>query len=100
MMNVAFITVSGELVLSAFDKILAGCTAKQLLALAPNLLESGLLKWSAPATLPPTKPSVAPPKRERGRERKGEEKSPDMWVPPGESSSQPRHLATLTNTAL
>ncbi|XP_062180851.1 D-amino-acid transaminase, chloroplastic-like isoform X1 [Phragmites australis] len=44
MMNVAFVTVSGELVLPAFDKILSGCTAKRLLALAPKLVEAGLLK--------------------------------------------------------
>ncbi|KAK3137209.1 hypothetical protein QOZ80_5BG0449240 [Eleusine coracana subsp. coracana] len=43
-MNVAFITKYGELVLPAFDKILSGCTAKRLLALAPKLVESGLLK--------------------------------------------------------
>ncbi|TVU18562.1 hypothetical protein EJB05_34668 [Eragrostis curvula] len=44
MMNVAFITKSGELVLPAFDKILSGCTAKRVLALAPKLVEAGLLK--------------------------------------------------------
>ena len=44
MVNVAFVTAAGELVLPAFDKILAGCTAKRLLALAPRLVESGLLK--------------------------------------------------------
>lgn len=43
-MNVAFVTAGGELVLPAFDKILSGCTAKQLLALAPKLVEAGLLK--------------------------------------------------------
>ncbi|WOL06983.1 D-amino-acid transaminase, chloroplastic [Canna indica] len=42
--NVAFITKGKELVLPSFDKILSGCTAKRLLALAPKLVEKGLLK--------------------------------------------------------
>ncbi|KAG8052481.1 hypothetical protein GUJ93_ZPchr0001g29627 [Zizania palustris] len=44
MVNVAFVTEDGELVLPAFDKILSGCTAKRLLALAPKLVDDGLLK--------------------------------------------------------
>lgn len=43
MVNVAFVTPGGELVLPAFDKILSGCTAKRLLALAPRLVDAGLL---------------------------------------------------------
>ncbi|XP_062188721.1 D-amino-acid transaminase, chloroplastic-like [Phragmites australis] len=43
MVNVAFVTAERELVLPAFDKILSGCTAKRLLALAPKLVEAGLL---------------------------------------------------------
>lgn len=43
MVNVAFVTPERELVLPAFDKILGGCTAKRMLALAPRLVESGLL---------------------------------------------------------
>lgn len=42
--NVAFISESKELLLPSFDKILSGCTAKRLLALAPKLVEQGLLK--------------------------------------------------------
>ncbi|ERN06566.1 D-amino-acid transaminase, chloroplastic [Amborella trichopoda] len=41
--NVAFITKTKELVLPSFEKILSGCTAKRLLALAPKLVEKGLL---------------------------------------------------------
>ncbi|KAG6501928.1 D-amino-acid transaminase, chloroplastic-like [Zingiber officinale] len=41
--NVAFITKNKELLLPSFDKILSGCTAKRLLALAPQLVEKGLL---------------------------------------------------------
>ncbi|VAH59458.1 unnamed protein product [Triticum turgidum subsp. durum] len=44
MVNVAFVTQGGELVLPVFDKILSGCTAKRMLALAPKLVEAGLLK--------------------------------------------------------
>uniref|UniRef100_A0ACD5VZE8 Uncharacterized protein n=1 Tax=Avena sativa TaxID=4498 RepID=A0ACD5VZE8_AVESA len=43
MVNVAFVTPAGELVLPDFDKILSGCTAKRLLALAPRLVDAGLL---------------------------------------------------------
>lgn len=43
MVNVAFVTPARELVLPRFDKILGGCTAKRLLALAPRLVDSGLL---------------------------------------------------------
>lgn len=42
--NVAFISKGNELLLPPFDKILSGCTAKRLLALAPTLVEQGLLK--------------------------------------------------------
>lgn len=42
--NVAFISKAKELLLPSFDKILSGCTAKRLLALAPKLVEKGLLK--------------------------------------------------------
>lgn len=42
--NVAFISEDKELMLPSFDKILSGCTAKRLLALAPKLVEQGLLK--------------------------------------------------------
>ncbi|CAO2205012.1 unnamed protein product [Urochloa humidicola] len=41
--NVAFVTADRELVLPAFDGILAGCTAKRLLALAPRLVDAGVL---------------------------------------------------------
>ncbi|KAL5202964.1 hypothetical protein ABZP36_013916 [Zizania latifolia] len=43
-MNVAFVTAGGELVVPAFDRILSGCTAKRVLALAPKLVDAGLLK--------------------------------------------------------
>jgi 4-amino-4-deoxychorismate lyase len=43
MVNVAFVTPDRELVLPAFDRILSGCTAKRLLALAPKLVDAGLL---------------------------------------------------------
>jgi 4-amino-4-deoxychorismate lyase len=36
MVNVAFVTTDRELVLPAFDNILAGCTAKRMLALASS----------------------------------------------------------------
>lgn len=42
--NVAFISKEKDLLLPTFDKILSGCTAKRLLALAPKLVEKGLLK--------------------------------------------------------
>ncbi|XP_020576401.1 D-amino-acid transaminase, chloroplastic-like [Phalaenopsis equestris] len=42
--NVAFISNKKELLLPTFDNILTGCTAKRLLALAPKLVEKGLLK--------------------------------------------------------
>ncbi|CAO2186371.1 unnamed protein product [Urochloa humidicola] len=41
--NVAFVTAERELVLPEFDRILGGCTAKRLLALAPKLVDEGLL---------------------------------------------------------
>ncbi|RLM91444.1 D-amino-acid transaminase, chloroplastic-like [Panicum miliaceum] len=43
MVNVAFVTPDRELVLPEFDRILSGCTAKRLLALAPKLVEDGRL---------------------------------------------------------
>ncbi|XP_058095808.1 D-amino-acid transaminase, chloroplastic-like [Magnolia sinica] len=42
--NVALISKEKELLLPFFDKILSGCTAKRLLALAPKLVEQGILK--------------------------------------------------------
>lgn len=42
--NVAFISKNNELLLPSFDKILSGCTAKRLLAVAATLVEQGLLK--------------------------------------------------------
>ncbi|URE42738.1 Aminotransferase class IV [Musa troglodytarum] len=42
--NVAFISKGKELLLPPFDKILGGCTVKRLVALAPKLIETGLLK--------------------------------------------------------
>ncbi|RRT72011.1 hypothetical protein B296_00005124 [Ensete ventricosum] len=42
--NVAFISKGKELLLPPFDKILSGCTVKRLVALAPKLIEKGLLK--------------------------------------------------------
>eukprot|EP01018_Ginkgo_biloba_P001329 Gb_35252 [translate_table: standard] len=43
-MNVAFINTNKELLMPSFDKILSGCTARRILALAPKLVEQGLLK--------------------------------------------------------
>lgn len=43
-MNVAFVNTNKELLMPSFEKILSGCTAKRLLALAPKLLEEGLIK--------------------------------------------------------
>ncbi|XP_051118004.1 D-amino-acid transaminase, chloroplastic-like [Andrographis paniculata] len=42
--NVAFITRDRDLVMPPFDKILAGCTARRLLELAPKLVEQGQLR--------------------------------------------------------
>uniref|UniRef100_A0A0D9UYU0 aminodeoxychorismate lyase n=1 Tax=Leersia perrieri TaxID=77586 RepID=A0A0D9UYU0_9ORYZ len=44
MVNVAFVTRDGELVFPAFERILSGCTAKRAIALAPRLVDGGLLK--------------------------------------------------------
>uniref|UniRef100_A0A0C9QN49 TSA: Wollemia nobilis Ref_Wollemi_Transcript_19242_1224 transcribed RNA sequence n=1 Tax=Wollemia nobilis TaxID=56998 RepID=A0A0C9QN49_9CONI len=41
--NVAFISKTKELLVPSFDKILSGCTCKRMLALAPKLVEKGLL---------------------------------------------------------
>ena len=50
-MNVAFVTAAGDLVLPAFDRVLGGCTAKRLLALAPRLVEAGLLRGAGDARI-------------------------------------------------
>uniref|UniRef100_A0A0E0DNS9 Uncharacterized protein n=1 Tax=Oryza meridionalis TaxID=40149 RepID=A0A0E0DNS9_9ORYZ len=44
MMNVAFVTGGGDLVVPAFDRVLSGCTAGRLLALAPRLVDAGVLR--------------------------------------------------------
>jgi 4-amino-4-deoxychorismate lyase len=41
MVNVAFVTAGRELVLPTFDKVLAGCTAKRMLALAASQMIGG-----------------------------------------------------------
>ena len=43
-MNVAFVTKEKELVMPHFDKILSGCTAKRVLALAEGLVKEGKLR--------------------------------------------------------
>ncbi|KAL6006205.1 hypothetical protein ACLOJK_040251 [Asimina triloba] len=42
-MNVAFVTAEKELLMPNFDKILSGCTAKRVLALAERLVKEGTL---------------------------------------------------------
>lgn len=42
-MNVGFVTPNKELLMPRFDKILSGCTAKRVLALAEQLVEDGRL---------------------------------------------------------
>ncbi|KAF3333177.1 branched-chain-amino-acid aminotransferase-like protein 3 [Carex littledalei] len=42
-MNVAFVTKQKELMMPSFDKILSGCTAKRVLALADRLVADGRL---------------------------------------------------------
>uniref|UniRef100_A0A0A9GXH9 Uncharacterized protein n=1 Tax=Arundo donax TaxID=35708 RepID=A0A0A9GXH9_ARUDO len=42
-MNVGFVTKSKELLMPRFDKILSGCTAKQVLTLAEQLVADGRL---------------------------------------------------------
>ncbi|XP_044419313.1 uncharacterized protein [Triticum aestivum] len=42
-MNVGFVTLNKELLMPRFDKILSGCTAKRVLALAEQLVENGML---------------------------------------------------------
>ncbi|XP_022935720.1 D-amino-acid transaminase, chloroplastic-like [Cucurbita moschata] len=49
--NVAFITKEKELILPCFDKVLSGCTALRLLALAPKLVEDRKLKSVGTANL-------------------------------------------------
>ncbi|KAM5565498.1 hypothetical protein ABKV19_019483 [Rosa sericea] len=43
-MNVAFVTKDTELLMPQFDKILSGCTAKRVLALAEGLVKEGKLR--------------------------------------------------------
>lgn len=43
-MNVAFVTKEKELLMPQFDKILSGCTAKRVLALAEGLVKEGKLR--------------------------------------------------------
>ncbi|XP_024161472.1 D-amino-acid transaminase, chloroplastic isoform X2 [Rosa chinensis] len=43
-MNVAFVTKDKELLMPQFDKILSGCTAKRVLALAEGLVKEGKLQ--------------------------------------------------------
>lgn len=43
-MNVAFVTKEKELLMPQFDKILSGCTAKRILALAEVLVKEGKLR--------------------------------------------------------
>ncbi|KAL6216462.1 hypothetical protein ACLB2K_009685 [Fragaria x ananassa] len=43
-MNVAFVTKDKELLMPPFDKILSGCTAKRVLALAEGLVKEGKLQ--------------------------------------------------------
>uniref|UniRef100_A0A0D9WEA8 Uncharacterized protein n=1 Tax=Leersia perrieri TaxID=77586 RepID=A0A0D9WEA8_9ORYZ len=50
-MNVAFVTRGGDLVVPAFDGILGGCTAKRVLALAPRLVDAGVLRGVAVAKI-------------------------------------------------
>eukprot|EP00252_Welwitschia_mirabilis_P022650 TRINITY_DN6197_c0_g1_i1.p1 TRINITY_DN6197_c0_g1~~TRINITY_DN6197_c0_g1_i1.p1 ORF type:complete len:392 (-),score=70.12 TRINITY_DN6197_c0_g1_i1:36-1211(-) len=42
-MNVAFVNHDNELIMPSFENILAGCTAKRLLELAPRLIDKGLI---------------------------------------------------------
>ncbi|OVA20331.1 Aminotransferase [Macleaya cordata] len=42
-MNVAFVSKENELLMPYFDKILSGCTAKRVLALADGLVKKGIL---------------------------------------------------------
>uniref|UniRef100_A0A0E0L044 Uncharacterized protein n=1 Tax=Oryza punctata TaxID=4537 RepID=A0A0E0L044_ORYPU len=51
MMNVAFVTGGGDLVVPAFDRVLSGCTARRLLALAPRLVDAGVLRSVAAARI-------------------------------------------------
>uniref|UniRef100_A0A0E0HBE2 Uncharacterized protein n=1 Tax=Oryza nivara TaxID=4536 RepID=A0A0E0HBE2_ORYNI len=44
MMNVAFVTGGGDLVVPAFDRVLSGYTARRVLALAPRLVDAGVLR--------------------------------------------------------
>ncbi|KAF8666965.1 hypothetical protein HU200_053132 [Digitaria exilis] len=59
-MNVALVTAAeeggglpgGELLVPAFDRVLGGCTAKKVLALAPRLVEAGLVRGAREARVP------------------------------------------------
>ncbi|KAF0926902.1 hypothetical protein E2562_028408 [Oryza meyeriana var. granulata] len=54
MMNVAFVTGDGDLVVPAFDRVLSGCTARRLLALAPRLVDAGMLRSVSAASISAT----------------------------------------------
>ncbi|CAN6353282.1 unnamed protein product [Urochloa humidicola] len=43
-MNVAFVTADGDLLVPAPGRVLAGCTARRVLALAPSLVEAGMIR--------------------------------------------------------
>ncbi|CAL5097681.1 unnamed protein product [Urochloa decumbens] len=51
-MNVAFVTADGDLVVPAPGRVLAGCTARRVLALAPRLVEAGMLRSAGDARIP------------------------------------------------
>ncbi|CAN6326224.1 unnamed protein product [Urochloa humidicola] len=48
-MNVAFVTADGDLLLPAPGRVLAGCTARRVFALAPRLVEAGILRSAGEA---------------------------------------------------
>ncbi|CAL4910982.1 unnamed protein product [Urochloa decumbens] len=51
-MNVAFVTADGDLVVPAPGRVLGGCTARRVLALAPRLVEAGMLRSAGEARIP------------------------------------------------
>jgi 4-amino-4-deoxychorismate lyase len=51
-MNVAFVTAAGDLMVPTFDRVLGGCTARRVLALAPRLVEAGLIRSVGNARIP------------------------------------------------
>lgn len=59
-MNVAFVTAAGDLLVPAFDRMLGGCTARRVLALAPRLVEAGLSGAPGTRGFPPARPGGAP----------------------------------------